>query len=168
MDKSFFVDVTIDIAVERDVPSNIADAIKKVTRLAWHKIDMGNFSAELSMLLTTDAQVSRLNKDYRNKDKPTNVLSFSAADNSACLPDGVPVLLGDVVLGFETIREEAARHGKTFLDHACHLSVHGVLHLAGFDHATDESAHEMQGLEIAVLAAAGIGDPYHTWVDAVE
>ena len=168
MDKSFFVDVTIDIAVERDVPSNIADAIKKVTRLAWHKIDMGNFSAELSMLLTTDAQVSRLNKDYRNKDKPTNVLSFSAADNSACLPDGVPVLLGDVVLGFETIREEAARHGKTFLDHACHLSVHGVLHLAGFDHATDESANEMQGLEIAVVAADGIGDPYHTWVDAVE
>ena len=83
MDKSFFVDVTIDIAVERDVPSNIADAIKKVTRLAWHKIDMGNFSAELSMLLTTDAQVSRLNKDYRNKDKPTNVIAVRANASAA-------------------------------------------------------------------------------------
>ena len=166
MDKSFLVDVTIDTAVENDVPGDIAGAIEKVTRLAWRKIDMGKGSAELSLLLTNDAQVRRLNKDYRNKDKPTNVLSFSASDDTTCLLDDVPNLLGDVVLGFETIRDEAARHGKTFAVHVCHLSVHGVLHLAGFDHETDASANEMQELEIDVLAAAGIADPYGTWVDA--
>jgi len=168
MDKSFLVDVTIDTAVENDVPEDIVDAIERVTRLAWHKIDMGKGFAELSLLLTNDAQVRRLNKNYRNKDKPTNVLSFSASDHSPSLPKDAPFLLGDVVLGFETIRDEAARHGKTFSDHICHLSVHGVLHLAGFDHETDSSATEMQGLEIDVLAAAGIADPYGTWVDASE
>ena len=168
MDKSFLVDVTIDTAVENDVPGDIAGAIEKVARITWCKIDMGKGSAELSLFLTNDAQVRRLNKDYRNKDKPTNVLSFSASDDTAGLLDDVPNLLGDVVLGFETIRDEAARHGKTFADHVCHLSVHGVLHLAGFDHETDASANEMQELEIDVLAAAGIADPYGTWVDASE
>ena len=100
MDKSFLVDVTIDTAVENDVPGDIASVIEKVARLTWRKIDMGKGSAELSLLLTNDAQVRRLNKDYRNKDKPTNVLSFSASDDTAGLLDDVPNLLGDVVLGF--------------------------------------------------------------------
>ncbi len=78
------------------------------------------------------------------------------------------MLLGDVVLGLETIRAEAARHGKSLSDHICHLSVHGVLHLVGFDHETDLDAKEMQGLEIDVLAAAGIADPYVNWVDSPE
>jgi probable rRNA maturation factor len=78
------------------------------------------------------------------------------------------LLLGDVVLGYETIAKEAKRHGKTLADHMCHLTVHGVLHLAGFDHDTDKAAEKMRGIEIDVLAAAGISNPYTNWLDGPE
>ncbi len=115
--------------------------------------------AEVSVVLTDDATVRALNRDYRNHDAPTNVLAFAQDAATSDQKDG-PVLLGDVVLAYETVRREASAQGKTLTDHTCHLVVHGVLHLLGFDHQTDAAAADMERREIAILAALGIADPY--------
>lgn len=116
---------------------------------------------EISMVLADDATVQGLNRDWRGKDKPTNVLSFAALDDDeAPLPEGAPLLLGDIVLAFETCAREAEEQGKTLADHFAHLVVHGVLHLLGYDHEQDDEAEAMEALEVAVLARLGVADPY--------
>ncbi len=102
--------------------------------------------------MSDDAQVRALNRDYRGKDKPTNVLSFPMPEDSG--------LLGDVVLARETLEREAAEQGKTFADHLTHLVVHGVLHLYGFDHQNDTDAADMEAREVRALAQLGIDNPY--------
>ncbi len=121
---------------------------------------------EISLAFCDDAHIQGLNRDYRGIDKPTNVLSFAALDDLAPLPGDHPVLLGDVVLARETVNREAAAQGKVTLAHVHHLVVHGVLHLLGFDHETDEEADEMEGLEIAILAELGIQNPYRNGPDS--
>jgi probable rRNA maturation factor len=113
-------------------------------------------AAELSLLLTDDAHVRVLNRQWRGQDKPTNVLSFPSADDG----DEPGPLLGDVVVAHETTAREAAAEGKSFDDHLAHLLVHGLLHLFGFDHETDEEAEEMEALETEILVGLGISDPY--------
>jgi probable rRNA maturation factor len=168
MAEPFVVDVTIDPTVVNEIPDQLIRVIETVTQLVWRKIDAIQGAAEISLFVTSDKQVRQLNNTYRNKDRPTNVLSFSAKENDLTLPQDAPLLLGDVVLGYETIAKEAKRHGKTLADHMCHLTVHGVLHLAGFDHDTDKAAEKMRGIEIDVLAAAGISNPYTNWLDGPE
>jgi probable rRNA maturation factor len=112
---------------------------------------------ELSVLLADDGAVQALNRDWRNIDKPTNVLSFpSDAPRLA----GVPALLGDIAIAFETLDREAAAEKKPFLHHLAHLAVHGYLHLLGYDHQTDSEAEAMEALEREILAAMRIPDPY--------
>ena len=109
--------------------------------------------AEISLLLADDAMVRRLNRQYRGQDRPTNVLSFAALDaDEAPRPDDGPVLLGDVVLAFETAAAEAAAEGKTLTEHISHLLVHGTLHLLGYDHSDEAEAEAMEGLERRILA----------------
>jgi len=117
--------------------------------------------AELSILLTSDAAVQRLNRDFRGQDKPTNVLSFPF-DPPAGQPlaVGMPAYLGDIAIAFDTTRTEAARDGKSLSAHVSHLTVHGVLHLLGYDHIKDDEALIMERLETAILAGLGISDPY--------
>ncbi|HWG78275.1 MAG TPA: rRNA maturation RNase YbeY [Stellaceae bacterium] len=114
--------------------------------------------AELSIVLGDDALVHALNRQWRGQDKPTNVLSFPARE--AAPPPGAPRLLGDVVLAFETLIAEAAAQGKPPAHHLCHLVVHGVLHLMGYDHEAAGEATRMEALEVAVLAELGVADPY--------
>ncbi|HZH27838.1 MAG TPA: rRNA maturation RNase YbeY [Azospirillaceae bacterium] len=119
--------------------------------------------AEMSVTLSDDESVRVLNRDYRGKDKPTNVLSFALADEteeSVTSGAGFPILLGDVVLAFETVDREAREQGKALSDHVAHLVVHGVLHLLGFTHDEEDEASRMEALETAVLATLGIADPY--------
>ena len=99
-------------------------------------------------------------RTWRGKDSSTNVLAFPAADPSVPVPPGAPLLLGDVVLAFETVRREAVEQQKPLADHLRHLVVHGVLHLLGFDHEITREAERMEALEVAVLATLGIPDPY--------
>lgn len=107
---------------------------------------------ELSLALVNDADIQALNRDYRHKDKPTNVLSF---------PDEGPApLLGDIVLAFETVKREAAEKSISLENHTAHLIIHGFLHLQGYDHETEDEAAEMESLEITALAALNIDNPY--------
>jgi probable rRNA maturation factor len=115
-----------------------------------------SFPIELSLLLSDDAGVRGLNRAWRGLDKPTNVLSFPG---SGATPDGVHHL-GDIALAFETVAREAEAEGKSLADHVAHLIVHGVLHLTGLDHETNEEADAMEALETAALASLGIADPY--------
>jgi probable rRNA maturation factor len=122
--------------------------------------------AELCVLLTDDAAIRGLNKGWRGKDKPTNVLSFPA-----CTPSDLPTspALGDVVVAWETLAREAADEGKPMAHHLAHLVVHGVLHLLGHDHETTDQAETMEALEIRILAGMGIPDPYAgSELDAAE
>ena len=117
-----------------------------------------------SVLFTSDAEVHTLNRDWRCRDKPTNVLSFpmlGRAELESLTPDGPPVMLGDIALAHETCAREAAEKGIALEHHAAHLIVHGLLHLAGHDHVdSDAEAEEMEALETAILARMGIADPY--------
>lgn len=125
---------------------------------------LANERLSASLLFTVDEEVRVLNREWRTKDKPTNVLSFpmlTRAELLAMTPRGGPELLGDVALAFETCTREAAEKGVGLKDHAAHLIVHGLLHLAGHDHEAGEAeAAAMEALEIKALAQMGIADPY--------
>ena len=107
----------------------------------------------VSIALLSDAEVRSLNRDFRGKDAPTNVLSFPAPPTPAAPLDGHdPVFLGDIALAYETMKQEAEAAAKPILHHAGHLTVHGVLHLAGFDHDEDAEAEQMEAAERVILA----------------
>ena len=114
---------------------------------------LGTVAGDVVVLLTDDAAVQDLNARFRDRDRPTNVLSFPAADSAA--PH-----LGDLVLAFGVCAAEAAAQGKTLADHLSHLTVHGVLHLLGRDHEAEAEAEEMETEERTILASLGVADPY--------
>lgn len=116
-------------------------------------------ASEVALVLVGDEEMRTLNRDWRGKNGATNVLSFPADDTMMLRDDG-PVLLGDVVLALETIEREAREMDVTLADHAQHLVVHGILHLLGLDHATDEEAETMEALESRVMLGLGLADPY--------
>jgi probable rRNA maturation factor len=111
----------------------------------------------ISLSFCDDAAIRSLNREWRDADKPTNVLSFQAVE-----PQDVPraFALGDLAIAFETTRREASEEGKTLEDHLRHLIVHGALHLLGYDHDEDEEAEEMEAIERRALARIGVADPY--------
>ncbi|MEA3541038.1 MAG: rRNA maturation RNase YbeY [Pseudomonadota bacterium] len=119
---------------------------------------------EVAVKLTSNEEVHALNRAYRDKDKPTNVLSFPMVQDdllevTANTDDG-EVLLGDIVLAEGVCAAEAAEKGISIADHATHLIVHGTFHLLGYDHMDDNEAEAMEALEIAALASLGLADPY--------
>ncbi|MBO6717781.1 MAG: rRNA maturation RNase YbeY [Rhizobiaceae bacterium] len=115
-------------------------------------------AAELGITFTDDTHMAALNGEWRGKSQPTNVLSFPLA---VVRPgDPLPPLLGDIVLGFETVEREAREQGKPFTDHLTHLIVHGLLHLFGHDHMMEVEAEAMEALERRVLERLAIPDPY--------
>ena len=119
---------------------------------------------EIAIRLTDDAEVHALNRDFRGKDKPTNVLSFPQVQadllETLANSDDGEILLGDIVLARETCAREAAEKGISLADHATHLIVHGTLHLVGYDHMDDVAAAAMEALEVNALASLGIANPY--------
>jgi probable rRNA maturation factor len=118
---------------------------------------------EVSAVLTNDEEIKELNRDYRGKDKATNVLSFPQETNLITLKDlNACVLLGDIVLSIETIQHESEQQQKIMEHHLAHLIVHSTLHLMGYDHETDSDAEVMESLEIDILRQHGISNPYES------
>lgn len=162
MDGARSPSLEIDILVEADGWAALPDAEALVRRAVSAALAEGaeleeGATFEVSVTLTDDARIRRINKDWRDKDKPTNVLSFPAAE----VPDGVtPVPLGDIIVAFETVAAEALDEDKALADHFTHLIVHGTLHLVGFDHEDEAEAEEMEDTERHILAGLGISDPY--------
>lgn len=139
-------------------------AMQAVQATAAVAPELANARLCASLLFTTDEEVHALNREWRDRDKPTNVLSFPMLERGALLAlaaDGPPVMLGDLALACATCAREAAEKGAALADHAAHLIVHGLLHLAGYDHEiSPEEADHMEALEIKALAQMGIADPY--------
>lgn len=137
------------------------DALAQARANGWKGSRVGH---EISFVLAGDKRMRALNRAYRAKDKPTNVLSFAALDaaklDARGPKPGMPWLLGDVVLASGVIAREAKAQHKSIKHHLTHLAVHGVLHLLGYDHEQDCDAEAMEALEIAALANMGIANPY--------
>jgi probable rRNA maturation factor len=127
----------------RGLPARLekaADAARRAVRL----------KGDFTLLLGNDRKLRALNRAFRDKDRPTNVLSFPGTDGYA----------GDIAIAYGTASKEAKSAGKSLADHATHLVVHGVLHLAGHDHIRAGEAKAMEGLEVKILGRMGIADPY--------
>jgi len=110
-------------------------------------------AGEVAILLTDDAEMQALNREWRGKDKPTDVLSFPADDMQSGF-------LGDLALGYEICARDARKQGISLADHTAHLLIHGFYHLLGYDHETEAEAAVMEGLEVSALARLGLPDPY--------
>jgi len=148
------VSVTVDVQrVVADGPDE-ADIRRWVTatlQAEGHAAD-----AELTVRIVDEAEITDLNRRYRHKDRPTNVLAFPFD-----APPGVETdLLGDLVIAAPVVRREAAEQGKAETAHWAHLVVHGTLHLLGHDHLTEAEAERMEGREVAILDALGFPNPY--------
>jgi probable rRNA maturation factor len=143
-------------AWRRAVPNVAA----KVRRWAAAALAAGAGTGEVTVVLAGNALVHRLNRTYRGKDKPTNVLSFPSGAGPAGAGPAPEQPLGDVVIALETTRAEARASGKSLADHLAHLVIHGVLHLLGHDHVRPGPARRMERLEVLLLAQLGIADPY--------
>ena len=146
-------EVSVDVGADCELWSAHPDA-EQTVRLAIAKAaSFEGKDGEVAVLLTSDAAIRTMNATWRGIDKPTNVLSFPAVAS-----DGSH--LGDIAIACETVERESAAENKGFLDHLAHLSIHGYLHLIGFDHETDREAERMEQLETRILASLGIADPY--------
>ena len=144
----------IDVEIEEEAwVKALPDAQSLSLAAAERALQMTQSDGALVVLLTGDAAVKELNARFRNKDKPTNVLSFPAPEN----PEGH---IGDVALAFGVCAREADEQGKTLAAHLQHLVAHGVLHLVGYDHENEPEAEEMEALERRVLESLGVADPY--------
>jgi probable rRNA maturation factor len=166
LDISFSLEAGDWEAAVTDVEQLVEAAARAAFEAAERPEILGNAPAEMSLVLADDALVQALNRDYRDKDKPTNVLSFALlddlddTDDALARDEGMPILIGDVILAFETVQREAREQGKSIKDHLAHLVIHGVLHLLGYDHQSDPDADRMERLETSILARMGIADPY--------
>ena len=150
------IEVEID---SDDWTAALPEAAAVVERAA--RAALGTVEGDVVVLLAADEAVRDLNQRFRDKNRPTNVLSFPAAESA--FPH-----LGDVVLGYAYCAAEAETQGKTLSDHLSHLVVHGVLHLLGRDHKDDAEAEEMEAEEREILAELGVSDPYAAENGAIE
>lgn len=120
-----------------------------------------NLTYEISILLTNDKEIQKLNNQWRGKDKATNVLSFPQLSDLEEIPkNAFPLHLGDIVFSYETILDEAKAQDKQFKNHFLHLLIHGILHLLGYDHTTPDDAKIMETLEVSYLSRFGLSSPY--------
>jgi len=145
--------IKFDLLINEETWTEISDLEGCVERAfqAGHSVALK--AGEVSLLLTDNAEMHELNKQFRSKDKPTDVLSFPAD------PMDAP-FLGDIAIGYGISSKDAATSGKNLVDHLSHLIIHGYLHTLGYDHQTDEEAEEMETMERRALASLGIADPY--------
>ena len=151
------MNVDVQVASEAAaIPANkdIRDWVERTV----HAVDPGR-DVEVSVRIVDEEEMRALNRDYRDKDKPTNVLAFPSGD-ADFVPPGESPLLGDVVVCAGVVAREAKEQGKLPEHHWGHMLVHGTLHLLGYDHVSDDDAAAMEALERRILAGVGVADPY--------
>ncbi len=155
----FIIDVNIEDKRWLKYEPKISSKAKQIIKIALSesKAKINSCQIEISLLLTNDKHIQVLNKQYRSKDKPTNVLSFpiDSVDSTQEV-----ICLGDIIVSLETITDEALQQNKDFMNHFSHMLVHGVLHLLGYDHIKPKDAIKMESLEIDILQIMGISNPY--------
>ena len=145
---------------------DVAALVEKAIALALADVDDTSRTIEVGVRLVDDGTIQGLNRDWRGRDKPTNVLSFplgdpAPVDDPALIGDpDWPWLIGDIVMSFDTMKAEAERDGKTLERHVAHLAIHAALHLIGHDHEDEAEAEAMEAAEVKLLAGLGIPDPY--------
>jgi probable rRNA maturation factor len=151
--------IELDIMIEEGDWESIPDVEALAQKAAEAAVAVAEEDEdfEVSVMLTDDAQIQELNRTWRDKDKPTNVLSFPAPEQPGMAG---PRHLGDIALAYETLVRESEEESKELAHHFAHLIVHGVLHLLGYDHEVEAEAEEMEALEVKALASLGIADPY--------
>ncbi len=135
-------------------------AIHRAIETAAAMVDADTADAELAIMLTDDAGIRTLNKNWRGIDSRPTCCRFPPCSRKARGDEDVPRMLGDIAIAYETTRGEADTERKPFDHHLSHLAVHGFLHLVGYDHENDDDAEIMEGLERDILAQLGIPDPY--------
>jgi len=162
--------VAVSVIVEHDAwQGAIAEPLPLLRRAARAAVaevrrarrSRATWTPTVAVALMDDRAIRKLNKSYRGKDKPTNVLSFAALDGGKP-PRNQAWPLGDIILALGTCRKEARTQRKSLEQHLAHLVIHGVLHLLGYDHEAEAEAERMEGLEIAALKRLGIDNPYVT------
>lgn len=156
----FEIDISQEHPQWHDTIKNIdgytVDVLEKILKQALPQ----KTHIEISIVLANDSFIQELNSKYRNKDKPTNVLSFPQTELED-LKLNIPFIsLGDIIISFETIEREAKEQNKEFKNHYTHMLTHGCLHLLHYDHMTEEEAEVMEKLEIEILEDLGIKNPY--------
>jgi len=161
------LEIAIDADGEWDSSSGWGDLARAAASAAiaesgFPQLGSGERTVELSIRLTSDAEVHALNSEWRGKDKPTNVLSFPMAepDDFSATSPGPELMLGDIILARGVCAAEAEEKAIPLKDHAAHLMVHGTLHLLGYDHIDEAGATDMESREVRALARMGIADPY--------
>jgi probable rRNA maturation factor len=141
------------LVLQNETNNNVFD--EKIEEIIAFLLERFDKKSEIAVAIATKAEIQNFNKDYRNLDKPTNVLSF---------PSGVPIeiadILGDIIICFEVVELESQEQNKTFENHLIHMLVHGFLHLLGYDHIDEKDAAKMEGLEIEILSELKIANPY--------
>ncbi|MBX4335475.1 rRNA maturation RNase YbeY [Bartonella raoultii] len=153
--------ITIDITVQSTGWSEekmLYNITEKALIETMRHVSLENVVSEISLLFTDDKHMTQINAQWRGKNKPTNVLSFPAFPLKAGDPPGP--MLGDIVIARETVVLEAKKEGKKFQDHLTHMIIHGILHLLGYNHETDDEAYHMEELEREILRKLFIQDPY--------
>lgn len=168
--------INIDVALkskkwseEKNIENFIVKTCKTLIPLTdLNKILKKDFELELTVLLVSDAQIKKINFEFRQKNKPTNVLSFPSLDENLVREIGIKkavgpqdyLLLGDIIIAYETVKKESLAQKKKFRDHLTHLILHSILHLIGHDHEDEKMATTMEALEIKILKKLSISNPY--------
>jgi probable rRNA maturation factor len=164
------IDLTIAVQhhIWHEITPNFEDYVEKICHtILLHQYEKlkqrcpnaSNQPVQIALVFTDSAEMQKLNKQFRGKDYPTNVLSF-AADSDGLQSDELEIILGDIILAYEVIALEAEEQNKHFIHHLTHLIVHGILHLLGYDHMIDLEADAMENVECEILRLFNISDPY--------
>lgn len=146
---------------KRSINSFVKNIFNEVINVLEVKISRGK-KIEISIVFTNDKNIKKLNKQFRNINKATNVLSFPIYEKEFfnAIETENYIVMGDIVLSLETIKKESLEQNKTFINHLTHLIIHSILHLFGYDHISDSDAEKMENLEIKILKRLNIENPY--------
>ncbi len=167
---SYTIDVVVEYSGWHNLEFELNNYITKVATLSieYSGISIPSSKVEICILLTEDSRVQQLNFEHRQKDQPTNVLSFPQIDlnelGSSLEKQSISeyLYLGDIAISYQRINEESVENDKSFKEHLTHIIIHGVLHLLGFDHKEEKEAELMESLESELMLKLSYNDPYIT------